>query len=222
MVGPSEVNEEVLSFRNLNTMREALGFTSMDEMKDFVSNSPNFSPHFTEYANLCIFPQQEEALRLGSVRTKGPTLPTVERRLIAGETAGDNKFSTQYPDKTNWDHVDHCAYMLFGLREANKRSARGLFYRKNLDLNTVHNRLWSLLKWWEYEHSPSRMKKDPKGKIAKTPQSKTPLSKTSATSKTPLDKASANPKTSLPKTSTAPKSNPISCKCRRFWEGFHS
>lgn len=165
MVGPAEVNDEVLSMRNLTTMRNKLGFSTLTEMKDYVSNSPTFAPYFNEYAERCIFPQQAAALRWGGARTKGPALITVERRLTAGETGGDNKFSTHYPDKSDWDNIDHCAHMLYGLRQSNTRNARGLFFGKHLDQPTIHNRLWALLKWWEYEHSPSRMEKSSKGKV---------------------------------------------------------
>ena len=33
--------------------------------------------------------------------------------MIDGERSGSDKFSTAFPDKSNWELVDHCAYAIF-------------------------------------------------------------------------------------------------------------
>lgn len=62
--------------------------------------------------------------------------------------------------------------MLYGLSQTNRRSSRGLFYAKNLDMGTIHNRLWALIKYWEYEHLPSRVDKNSKGKVTQSSKPK--------------------------------------------------
>ena len=47
--------------------------------------------------------------------------------MIIDERSGSDKLSTAFPDKNDWDQVDHCVYALFHICAANTKSASGLF-----------------------------------------------------------------------------------------------
>lgn len=160
MVSVIGTNPEVIRLRADDKLRDSLGFVNIAELKGFI-NSRFFEPYFDQYAKVCIYPQQARAFRSNNSRTRGPGLQTVERRLLQGEQSGDNKFSCPIPDKAGWDNIDHCAYMMYGLRESNRNNVQGIFYNKGLDESQMHNRLWALIRYAEYNQAPSK-KKDPR------------------------------------------------------------
>ena len=164
---PSELpgaGEGVPKLRSPQQLCHALGFKDMAELKTFL-NSDRFKPIFDEYAEQYIFPQQGQARAQGSNRPRGVGLEHVERRLLSGERPGQDKFSRRRPDKIDWDSIDHCALMLFEIREMNIKSVEGLFYRKNLAEHEMHVQIWALVKYQEYNTAPSRRKAiKPKGK----------------------------------------------------------
>ena len=155
---PSELrgaDNKQLQLCNVSTLRQALGFTSIAEFKAFLASN-RFKPYFDEYASQWIIPQQERARAEGSSRPRGPGLEHVERRLLSGERPGQDKFSCRRPDKSNWDNVDHCALMLFEIREANMKSVEGLFYRTDLSERDIHQYIWAMVKYQEFNIAPSR------------------------------------------------------------------
>ena len=151
-------DKEQLQLRDVSTLRQTLGFTGMTEFKAFLE-SKRFKPYFDEYASQWIIPQQERARAQGSNRPRGVGLEHVEKRLLSGERPGQDKFSCRRPDKSNWDDIDHCALMLFEIREANTKSVEGLFYRTNLSEHDIHIRIWALVKYVEFNTAPSRKKR---------------------------------------------------------------
>ena len=167
---PSELrgaDNKQLQLRNIHTLRQALGFTSTAEFKAFLASN-RFKPYFDEYASQWIIPQQERARAEGSSRPRGPGLEHVERRLLSGERPGQDKFSCRRPDKSNWDNVDHCALMLFEIREANLKSVEGLFYRTDLSECDIHQYIWAMVKLQEFNIAPSRKTTKRKGKEKET------------------------------------------------------
>ena len=129
----------------------------MVELKTFI-NGKLFEPYFSYYTEKCIYPQQAHAIKHSMPRPRGPGLQVVERRLLQGECSGDNKFSCQIPDQADWDNIDYCVYMLYGLRQANRSNVQGIFYNKGLTESQMHNRIWALVKYTEYNQAPSRKK----------------------------------------------------------------
>ena len=157
---PSEIrgaDQGMLRLRKVKKLMEELGFKDSQEFKAFLE-SRKFKPFFDEYATQYIYPQQERARAEGSYRPRGVGLEHVERRLLSGERPGHDKFSCRRPDKSQWDDIDHCALMLFEIRDANTRSVEGIFYRKNLSEHEMHIYIWALVKHVEFNTAPSRRK----------------------------------------------------------------
>ena len=150
--------------RSVHNLRRDLGFKDTAEFKAFLA-SDRFKPFFDDYAEQYIYPQQERARAEGSFRARGVGLDHVERRLISGERPGQDKYSCRRPDKSQWDNVDHCALMLYDIREANTKSVQGIFHRKNLSEHEMHIEIWALIKYQEFNSAPSRKaKRSAKGK----------------------------------------------------------
>ena len=102
---PIGAREDEIYFRNIGTLRAELGFTGFDEMREFLGSS-RFKPYLDEYADKYIRPQQRAAQAVGGVRGRGPLFVTVEERMMVGERAGSDKFSTLFPDKSRWDGTE--------------------------------------------------------------------------------------------------------------------
>lgn len=178
------VREEELAFRKHEDLRAELGFVDMNEMKRFVK-SDRFRPYFETYAYAWILPQQKAVKHVGTSRGRGPQFITVEERMLVGERSGSDKFSTPYPDKSNWDQMDHCAYAMYGICRANTKSASGLFFNKGLSPAQINLRVWLLIKYEEYNWAPSRRlppggtrdpsaESEPERSASNTPQPPTP------------------------------------------------
>ena len=149
--------EDELAFRKIEDLRAELGFVNMREMTQFL-HSNRFQPYFDIYADAWIKPQQKIAQELGTSRGRGPQFVTVEERMLVGERSGSDKFSSTFPNKSEWDQIDHCAYAMYHIARANSKSASGLFYNKGLSQAQINLRVWMLIKYEEYNHAPSKQK----------------------------------------------------------------
>ena len=149
--------EDELQYRRTEKLRELCGFVNAQEMTAFL-NSTRFAPYFRIYAEEWIYPEQKRAQDLNTSRGRGINFDTVQERMLVGERLGSDKFSTDFPDKTNWDREDHCAYALFQICRANTKSAAGLFFNKGLSPAQIHLRAWLLIKHAEYKEAPSKRK----------------------------------------------------------------
>ena len=143
--------------RDLVKMRQELGFRDADEMNTWLQG-PRFGELFQEYAEQWIYPQQERIRQTGGVRARGPNLQSVEKRLIDGERPGFDKFSFESTDRTDWDHTDHLAKLLYEIRRANIKSVHGVFFKKGFTDSEINHRIWILIKRQEYNCAPSRRK----------------------------------------------------------------
>ena len=160
--------EVEFELRELEKMRQELGFRDVDEMNTWL-HGPRFGEHFQEYAQEWIYPQQERIKQTGGVRARGPNLRTVEQRLVNGERPGFDKFSFTQPDKTDWDHVDHLAKLLYEIRRANTKSAHGVFFKKSFTESEMNHRIWILIKRQEYACAPSRRNGEALSKASSNP-----------------------------------------------------
>ena len=140
--------------RDMEKMRQELGFLDMDEMNTWLQG-PRFGGHFQEYAQEWIYPEQDRIRQTGGVRARGPNLMTVEKRLIHGERPGSDKFSFKYTDRNDWDHVDHLAKLLYEIRRANTKSMHGVFFKKNFTEDEMNHRIWILIKHQGKEKPPT-------------------------------------------------------------------
>lgn len=146
-----------IEFRNILQLRAELGFTNSKELRTFLDGRL-FKPYFDAYANVWIRPQQETARQTGVPRKAGPKFVKVQERMIIGERPGSDKYSTTFPDKSNWDQTDHCAYSLFHICKVNTKNASGLFFNKGLSSAQIHLRAWALIKHEEFNNAPSRVR----------------------------------------------------------------
>ena len=48
----------------------------------------------------------------------------------------------RFPNKRDWDEVDHADYGIFGIRIANIKSSGVLFFNTTPDDAEIHNRIW--------------------------------------------------------------------------------
>ncbi|CAF9932541.1 hypothetical protein IMSHALPRED_008912 [Imshaugia aleurites] len=71
--------------------------------------------------------QQKAVREVGISNGRDPQFASAEERMIIDERSGSDKLSTAFPDKNDWDQVDHCVYALFHICAANTKSASGLF-----------------------------------------------------------------------------------------------
>ncbi|KAM5457775.1 hypothetical protein McanCB56680_004142 [Microsporum canis] len=72
---------------------------------------------------------------------------------------GQQKFSSRVPDKSRWKPEDSYSYLLYRLREDNLNNADGLFFRKNVKLDTVDKLLWQVILREQYCLAKSRVEK---------------------------------------------------------------
>ena len=154
------VTAEEIKLRANDKLRRELGFKDTEEMNAFIKG-PLFWPFFDEYAQLHIYPQQRTAVTLGTKRPRGPSCSTVETRMISGERPGRNKYSCRFPDKTQWEQVDHAAYLLYNIKTENIKNSDGLFFGKGMESQEITRRIWGLLKHAEYNLAPSLRMRQP-------------------------------------------------------------
>ena len=146
---------EEFDLRVLEIIRKELCFRDVLEMDTWLQG-PRFGTFFQEYAQQWIYPQQEQIREHGGVRAQHPDLRTMEERLIVGERPGSDKFSFPHTNKTDWDHADYLAKLLYEIRRANTKSVHGVFYRKAFTEAEINHRIWILIKCQEYAFDLAR------------------------------------------------------------------
>ena len=166
------IRRKPIDWKNPEKLRKALGFRSVDEMKDYLTEPRGrFWPHFHAYAKMFVWPAQlAAAVSDKTQRGRGPALETVEAALLAGESYGNDKYSNS--DVTGTDDFDQCdflALMLLKLRRANSKGPDGLFFGKALSDITINDQLWALIKHAEANLAPARVTKTPVSQKTKLP-----------------------------------------------------
>ncbi|KAL8929018.1 MAG: hypothetical protein Q9208_001461 [Pyrenodesmia sp. 3 TL-2023] len=150
-----------IQWKNRSKFRQALGFDSSQDMYRFLY-SRRFRPYFEAYARQWIWPQREESQRTGGARGRSSSLLAVEKRLLAGEALGRDKYSAPIPDTQGWDKLDFQALLMYQIKAANIKSSDGLFFQKDLSESEIHRRVWGLCKWAEFEEAPARERRPAK------------------------------------------------------------
>lgn len=89
---------DAILYKQPKKLAATLGFTNERELRNFVKG-PRFHPLFEQYAELCIYSQQNQANRIRNARERGPSVKAVKQRIIAGEQPESDKFSATFPDK---------------------------------------------------------------------------------------------------------------------------
>jgi hypothetical protein len=55
----------------------------------------------------------------------------IQAKIASGESNGNTKYSTHFPDKGDWDPADHFARFHYNVKKENMRSNEGVFYGRN-------------------------------------------------------------------------------------------
>ena len=162
--------DEELQYRKPDDLRSEIDFVSMTEMRRFLDGD-RFRSYFETYARVWIIPQQRAALAAGNSRGRGPQFITVQERMIVGERSESDKYFNPFPDKTNWDQIDHCAFMLYWICQVNTKSSSDIFFNKGLLSRQIHLRAWMLIKQVEYNKTSSRNLADKTTLLSQAPSS---------------------------------------------------
>lgn len=67
----------------------------------------------------------------GGKARQGPALNAVRNAIRRGEAAGQRKYSARYPNKRDWNDLDHYARFICTAVEANREMQDGVFFEKN-------------------------------------------------------------------------------------------
>lgn len=95
-------------------------------------------PYFAEY--------KKDWVDLKGMRCRrGIEFDHVTERMAQGESSGRRQYSRDYPDKSEWDCVDHQARLLYQLHNANLLDVNGIFYDKELHTLDAYYRLWPVI-----------------------------------------------------------------------------
>lgn len=122
--------------QSLKKMAFYLGLPNADAVTDFL-RSHGFRRDFDFLYQNAILPRT-----LTAPNTKGPSLLTIQRMIIDGESYGDAKYSDREIDMKDWKGADHYALCLYRLCVFNSSRRGGLFVTRQMSEAEKQVRLW--------------------------------------------------------------------------------
>jgi hypothetical protein len=125
--GAAASPKTALSKANLCTL---LGIDNQNALQKWFESSV-FKAHMEEFLVNCWTPKQMEKAKGGKAR-QGPALNAVRNAIRRGEAAGQRKYSARYPNKRDWNDLDHYARFICTAVEDNREMQGGVFFEKKI------------------------------------------------------------------------------------------
>lgn len=200
--GAAASPKTALSKANLCTL---LGIDNQNALQKWFESSV-FKAHMEEFLVNCWTPKQVEKAKGGKAR-QGPALNAVRNAIRRGEAAGQRKYSARYPNKRDWNDLDHYARFICVAVEDNREMQGGVFFDKNIDEGEAEEMMWKSL----HSYLDIHRKKSSSAKSTTTITPRATQKATFPNQLTDRPPAANNPTTNIPvpsendKQSDAPK-----------------
>ena len=133
-----------------------LGFVNFQELQTFLKG-PLFRPFYEAYLRDFLNPEKARLKKSGKSRVRGMGIRTHQLRIVQAERWGMKRFSNKFPDKSDWDAVDHKAAFMYDVYTQNTQIYGGLFFSKQIDDAERDRRTWNLIKYVLEEEADSRV-----------------------------------------------------------------
>lgn len=121
---------------------------SRSDVKQWLDDKELFRGHWEEFVKAYLEPARREAAAKGSKLYVRETLPEIKQAIRLGQANGIRRYSLgKNTNKTMWNSMAHCAFIVYNLTEINMNDPKGIFYGSDWTLDQCRHGIWQAIKY---------------------------------------------------------------------------